>query len=299
MLLGRLIILLVAVALICGCEFDDGISQEVRDQADYAISANDPYSCYHLKTENEINWCLNKFSTGTNSTAGCKLILNSSYSNNCVTNLAIETGDWSKCADTLSLTENAKCRALVALNNLAEESEEGDKTEDGGSESSVASTTKATTTTLNARTIQVDGSAAFTTETNKALTLLKGAKEYTEITQNVAKIKEHSASGMNVYANVPTYEVGQTTWQAGTLWYAGTIAHDSYHAKLYNNAKAANGGKEPAANTWTGPAAETKCLNYQIKVLEQLVASQADIDYLKQLAQNPQYQNIPYANRTW
>ena len=52
MLLGRLIILLVAVALICGCEFDDGISQEVRDQADYAISANDPYSCYHLKTEN-------------------------------------------------------------------------------------------------------------------------------------------------------------------------------------------------------------------------------------------------------
>jgi hypothetical protein len=288
MRLGVLILILVALVWICGCEFDDGISQEVRDQANYAISSNDPYSCYHLKKEAEINWCLNKYSTGLNTTGGCKLILNTSYSNNCVSNIAMTTGDWSKCSDMLGFGSNWKCMVEVAVSNVIKESDE-----EAGEESEEPATT------LPAGTMQVQGSTAFTQETNKALKLLEGTNEYSEITQNVGRIKENDKSGMNVYSNVPTFEVGSTTWQGGTVWYAGTIAHDSYHSKLYHDAKIANGGQEPDPSTWTGAAAEQKCLTYQIKVLQELGADADTIDYLTQQHQNPQYQNIPYQNRSW
>ncbi|MDD5112296.1 MAG: hypothetical protein PHG85_07110 [Candidatus Altiarchaeota archaeon] len=289
MRLVRLAVILAVFVVVCGCEFDDGVSQEVRDQADYAIGANDPYSCYHLKKEAEINWCLSKFSDGTNSTAGCKLILNSSYSNNCVSNIALTTGDWSKCGDMLSYAENAKCRVLVAWSNVMRESEGGEAGEE----------TEGPSTTLPAGAIQVDGSAAFTQETDKALKLLEGTKEYSEIAQNVGRVKESPKSGMNVYSDVPTFEVGQTTWQGGTVWYAGTIAHDSYHSKLYNDAKAANGGQEPDASAWTGAAAEQKCLQYQIKVLREMGGDASTIEYLEGLAKNPTYQNVPYDSRNW
>lgn len=276
---------LAAFALVCGCEFDD-VSSEVRAQSDYAIANGDPYSCYHLDKEWDINRCLERYSNHLNTTAGCTLILNTTYANDCVTKLAVATGDWSKCGDALSYTENVKCRTQVAVLNIIKESEEESEESEP-------------TTTVPAGTIQVQGTTAFTQETEKALKLLEGTSEYSTITQNVGRIKEHDRSGMNVYSDVPTFEVGENTWKGGTIWYAGTIAHDSYHSKLYNDAKAANGGNEPDASTWTGAAAEQKCLQYQIKVLQELGADPDTIDYLKQQAANPQYQNIPYQNRSW
>jgi hypothetical protein len=291
MRLDNLLLTTVLVVLVCGCEGWDGVSQEVQDQANYAIENDDPYSCYHLKTEADINWCLNKFSGGTNTTGGCKLILNKTYSNNCVKDVAVASGDWSKCADSLSYLENAKCRITVLASNAL-------KASDGGGESQEG--TEQTTETQPPSHIQVEGDSAFTAETNKALKLLAKTKEYSEITHNIGKIKEFDKSGMNVYGEVPTFQVGKATWEGDPVWYAGTIAHDSYHAKLYNEAKLANGGAEPDANTWTGAEAEKKCLGYQIKVLTELKADPDTIESLKkQQKEGPKYQDIPYENRSW
>lgn len=94
----------------------------------------------------------------------------------------------------------------------------------------------------------------------------------------------------------PTFVVGAATWNHSERWYAGAIAHDAYHAKLYVEAKAQNGGREPDSDAWTGADAEKNCLAFQREVLAELDAGAEVIAYVRSLEKNPVYQG---RNRGW
>ncbi len=100
---------------------------------------------------------------------------------------------------------------------------------------------------------------------------------------------------MHADAERPTFVVGKRTWSHSALWYAGAIAHDCFHSKLYQEARASL-GSQPPADSWTGTDAEKKCLNFQIEVMESLDAGAETIAYLKQVEKNPAYQGH---NRGW
>lgn len=283
-----LTLLLSLVVLVCGCEFMETVDEMVSDQAMSAIKNKDPNMCYSLNLQSDIDWCLNKYSSSLNNTGGCKLIQNKTYSADCIKNVALTTGDWSFCDDMASFAETLACKAEVATVNIVKDANEN-KTEEATT----------TTQTLPARNISVEGGSDFTSETNKALMLLQNSSEYPTIAAHLGKIKEYDRSGMNVSGDVPTFQVGQQTWDSSTMWYAGAIAHDSCHSRLYSEAKQANGGMEPDPSTWTGKAAEQKCLLFQMQVLQQIGADEDTINQIRQELQNPTYQDIPYENRTW
>ena len=103
---------------------------------------------------------------------------------------------------------------------------------------------------------------------------------------------------MRADAKRPTFVVGKPTWSHSALWYAGAIAHDSYHSKLYHDARQ-NTGKRPSADSWTGKEAEKKCLAFQIEVLESLNADDETVAYLRELEKNPTYQGHNRGWRSW
>lgn len=147
--------------------------------------------------------------------------------------------------------------------------------------------------------IEVKGGGDFILRTKEVLDLLRPTAYFQGIQRYAAMIKEGKRSGMKAYARKPTYVVGKPTWAHSALWYAGTIAHDSYHSKLYHEAKANNQGKKPDADTWTGTEAEKKCLAFQLQVLEDLNADETMMAYVKAWEKNPTYQGHHKGWRGW
>jgi hypothetical protein len=146
--------------------------------------------------------------------------------------------------------------------------------------------------------VEISGSDEFLSRTKEALALLRPTPFFSEIQRTIALIKQGRRSGMRAFAKRPTFVVGKRTWSHSALWYAGAIAHDSYHSKLYHDARESSGGKPPA-DCWTGREAEKKCLAFQIKVLETLGADAETIAYLKQVEKNPTYQGHNLGWRSW
>lgn len=139
--------------------------------------------------------------------------------------------------------------------------------------------------------IDLKGSPAFIAETTRALTLLQRSGDLPEVERRISAIRQARCSGIVVQTGV--YGVGDPTWKAGTVWYAGTIAHDSRHARLYQDALAAQGGKGPVdSSVYFGAEAEKKCLAFQLQVLERLHAGSATLNYIRQTKKAPTYQNI-------
>lgn len=133
--------------------------------------------------------------------------------------------------------------------------------------------------------IIIEGDNKFVTQTQKVLSLLKKSvpRFYKQIIPTgIKKIKPHRTSGMNVFAKVPTYEVGKRTAFSPLKWYASTIAHDAYHSKLYFDYRSKHKGRVPR-QVFASPKAERKCIKFQIKVAEKIGASAADIKYLESL----------------
>jgi hypothetical protein len=123
----------------------------------------------------------------------------------------------------------------------------------------------------------------------------------------VKVIYQGKRSGMKAWAKKPTFVAGRVTWQHSPLWYAGAIAHDAYHAKLYNRARIANRGREPAANEWTGVDAEKACLAFQYEILRALNSDASTLSYVARCAKSPSYQGrnrglgswLDYLRRWW
>jgi hypothetical protein len=90
-------------------------------------------------------------------------------------------------------------------------------------------------------------------------------------------------SGMWAYKTPPTYEMSDTTALYSLTWCAATIAHDSFHSKLYHDYLKMHSGHVPDA-VWTGTAAERKCVKHQLAVMKRIGATQWEIDYVKKEA---------------
>ena len=146
--------------------------------------------------------------------------------------------------------------------------------------------------------IEIRGSTKFLLRTREALDLLRPTLFFSEIQRHIAVIQQGKRSGMRAGAKRPTFVVGKRTWSHSALWYAGAIAHDSYHSKLYHDAKSIS-GKKPPADCWTGKEAEKKCLAFQIEVLQSLDADEKMVAYLRKLEKNPTYQSHNRGWRSW
>ena len=146
--------------------------------------------------------------------------------------------------------------------------------------------------------IEIIGSLAFIVFTKEALALLGRTPFFNVIPRYVAVIQQGKRSGMHADAERPMFVVGRRTWNHSALWYAGAIAHDCYHSKLYQDARAGAEAKPPA-DCWTGTDAEKKCLKFQIEVMESLGADEDTVQYLKQVEKNPTYQGYNRGWRSW
>lgn len=155
--------------------------------------------------------------------------------------------------------------------------------------------------------IEICGSGEFIERTKEALHLLRSTPQFNVIQTSLDVIRQGKRSGMKAWAAKPTFIVGAATWRYSTLWYAGAIAHDAYHACLYQEAKRKCFVKEPEADTWTGVDAEKKCLAFQKQVLAHLGADQNTIAYIEQYEDQPAYQGrnkgwsswLDYVRRRW
>jgi hypothetical protein len=155
--------------------------------------------------------------------------------------------------------------------------------------------------------IEVHGDVEFRRRTDEALSLLRPLRQFAIIRQHLSVIRQARRSGMKAWSAKPTFMVGRPTWSHSALWYAGAIAHDAYHAKLYDDAKRRGGGKAARIDSWTGVEAEQKCLCFQRRVLVKLSADEKMIDYVTRCARNPSYQGrnrgpgswLDYLKRRW
>jgi hypothetical protein len=133
--------------------------------------------------------------------------------------------------------------------------------------------------------IAIVGSARFTDQITMALALLKSKapEAYAIVTDYVRRIEQGEHSGMWAYRTPPTYEINDRTAFYSVTWCAATIAHDSFHSKLYHDYKRIHGEPVPDA-VWTGTAAEKRCMKHQLRVMALIGAPKNETEYAKSQA---------------
>jgi hypothetical protein len=133
--------------------------------------------------------------------------------------------------------------------------------------------------------IEIVGTARFRDRVHEALALLKmkDASAFEIVTAYVKRIEEGKHSGMWAYKEPPTYQMSDATAYHSVTWCAATIAHDSYHSKLYHDYKKSHAGLVPD-EIWTGRSAEQQCMKHQLAVMEHIGASKPEIDWAKRQA---------------
>jgi hypothetical protein len=133
--------------------------------------------------------------------------------------------------------------------------------------------------------IAIAGSARYRDQVREALQLLKtgDTEAYAIVTTYVKRIEEGERSGMWADRDPPTYEMSDVTAYASVTWCAATIAHDSYHSKLYHDYRDSHAGHVPD-DVWTGTAAEQQCMKHQLAVMERIKAPKSEIDWARQQA---------------
>lgn len=159
--------------------------------------------------------------------------------------------------------------------------------------------------------MEIQGSNEFREKIINSLRFLSLAPEKLNFVQeNIKRIQEWGHSGMNVFKDKPTFEIGDTWKEADEIYLASGIAHDAYHAYLCENSQ--DGEGNISLKAFTGKEAEKKCLAFQIETLNEIKNSdylknfkdgqkpiEHQIDNLKKLMINPTYQDIPYEERNW
>jgi hypothetical protein len=143
---------------------------------------------------------------------------------------------------------------------------------------------------------EIVGSFGFSNQVQHALMLLKtrDADAFAIVTNYIGRIQEGERSGMWAYKTHPTYEMTDASAFYSLSWCATTIAHDSFHSKLYREYQHEHGGRVPDA-IWTGPAAERQCMKHQLLVMERIGATKWEIDYAKKQADG----HYEKENETW
>jgi hypothetical protein len=137
----------------------------------------------------------------------------------------------------------------------------------------------------NAAGPEIIGSMQYSNQVRQALLLLEArdTNAYAIVTNYIGQIKEGEHSGMEAYLTPPVYEMSDRTAFYSLTWCAATIAHDSFHSKLYHDYQKAHGDPVPD-EIWTGRAAEQKCMKHQLAVMECIGATQNEMDWAKKQA---------------
>jgi len=121
-------------------------------------------------------------------------------------------------------------------------------------------------------------------QTLEALELLKTKVPsfYKEVSIYIKVIKGvEKGSGMEAFADPPTFLAGDKTRNYSPVWYAGCIVHDAVHSKLYHEYLRQHPGKKVPARAWTGKRSEEICIEQQITVLRRLKAPQYMVEHVK------------------
>ena len=145
--------------------------------------------------------------------------------------------------------------------------------------------------------IKIIGDSDFIKNTQKALKLIKerDPNSYRIINNYIDIIKQNNYSGMDVFADSPTFLVGESTSNSNSFWYASCILHDATHSFLFFTADERG---EDGALTYQGHDAEIYCLTKQIELLKAIDAPQHLIDYANSLYNNNWY-DVPTSKRKW
>jgi len=130
--------------------------------------------------------------------------------------------------------------------------------------------------TVNVDNIEIQGDKTFVNKTKSALSLLSRSKTFQEIKKYLGRIKQIPSDKMQMAAweKPPTCEVGANTILTIKSYAAG-LAHEACHSYLYHNNQ-----------EWRGKNAEEKCVQIEIKVLEELglgIMGRIQRSYLKTL----------------
>jgi hypothetical protein len=151
---------------------------------------------------------------------------------------------------------------------------------------------------------EIVGSLRFSNQVHQAVLLLKerDAEAYAIVTNYVGRIQEGKRSGMWAYNTPPAYEMTDTTAYYSLTWCAATIAHDSFHSKLYHEYQKAHAGPVPDT-VWTGTSAEQQCMAHQLAVMARIGATKQEINYAKSQADGRYVKEKEtwgdYKERTW
>jgi len=152
--------------------------------------------------------------------------------------------------------------------------------------------------------LEIEGSGRFKAQVRQALVLLQqqDLAAYEILTNNVGRIQEGEPSGMQAYATPPVYVMSDVTAFYSLTWCAATIAHDSFHSKLYHDYQRTNPGLVPDS-VWMGRAAEQKCMSYQIEAMRKLGSPEHEISYARTQADGHYVTDAQswqeYRNRNW
>jgi len=145
----------------------------------------------------------------------------------------------------------------------------------------------------------ITGTTKFKEQVASALALLKtkSPEAYGIVTNYVGEIKEGTHSGMWAYWRTPTFELNGRTAFYSVTWCAGSIAHDSFHSKLYHDyRKQGPGARRVPEEIWMGEQAEKRCSEHQLRVLQQIGAPPLERDWLRQ---TNHYWEVDYKKRDW
>ncbi len=128
--------------------------------------------------------------------------------------------------------------------------------------------------------IDIVGSPEYKQQVTQALILLskKSPEAYQIVKKYIGRIEQNERSAMLAYKNPPTYQMSNKTAFHSLTWCASTIAHDSYHSKLYHDYEDKHGKPVPY-EIWAGFEAEKKSISHQIKTLKQIEAPLSEINY--------------------
>lgn len=156
--------------------------------------------------------------------------------------------------------------------------------------------------------VEIQGSDGFREKITNSLRFLSLAPEKLDFSKkHIKRIQEWGHSGMNMFKDKPTFEMGDIWRESDEVYLASAIAHDSYHSFLCKSSEDSNGNISLGA--FVGKEAEKKCLAFQIDTLDNIKKTDYMKDYqdpinehineLNELMKDPTYQDIPYEERNW
>lgn len=151
---------------------------------------------------------------------------------------------------------------------------------------------------------EIVGSEQFKDQVQQAMVLFqqRDLAAYEIVTNNVGRIEEGDRSGIRADETPTVYVMSDRTAFDSLTWCAATIAHDSFHSKLYHDYQKAHPGPVPDS-IWAGRVAEQECMEHQLVVMHSIGASEEEISYARTQADGHYVTNAAdwqeYKKRKW